>query len=104
MMPRTTGSVMNRASLAVLCTLLVLAAGPAWAQKRKAPMGPPGEDPYYKLLRYELPKDEVLEPGAIESLPGGRVAVGTRRGEIWILDNALADDPARAKFTRFAHG
>ena len=40
-----------------------------------------------------LPKGEVLEAGAIEIMPDGKVAVGTRRGEIWMIDNAYADDP-----------
>jgi glucose/arabinose dehydrogenase len=32
------------------------------------------------------------------------LAVGTRRGEIWIVENALAADPKQAKFRRFARG
>ena len=88
-----------------LCSVVFLLAGaalPAGAQTKDAKL--PTEDDYYKLLRYELPKGEVLEAGAIEALPGGKVAVGTRRGEIWIIENGLTDDPKDAKFTRFAHG
>src|SRR5262249_24561799 len=40
----------------------------------------------------------------IEALPDGRIAFGTRRGEIWIVDHAVADDPKQAKFSRFASG
>jgi glucose/arabinose dehydrogenase len=72
--------------------------------KKKAPPKPTAEDDYYKLLRYELPPGQVIEAGAIEIMPDGKVAVGTRRGEIWMIDNAYADDPAEAKFSRFAHG
>ncbi len=73
--------------LALALTVLCLSL-PAQAQKKK-----PAdiEDDYYKLLRFELPKGEVLEAGAIEIMPDGRVAVGTRRGEIWMIDNAYAD-------------
>src|SRR5205823_4279637 len=46
----------------------------------------------------------VLESGAIEMMPDGKVAVGTRRGEIWMIDHALVSDPKAAKFTRWAHG
>src|SRR5262249_26047098 len=42
--------------------------------------------------------------GALEVLPDGKVAVGTRRGEIWLIENAYADDPEKVKFRRFAHG
>jgi glucose/arabinose dehydrogenase len=46
----------------------------------------------------------VLEAGALEVLPDGRLAVGTRRGEIWMADNVTAADPKDARFHRFAHG
>src|SRR5262245_19524318 len=82
--------------------LLAGAALPAGAQTKDAKL--PSEDDYYKLLRYDLPKGEVLEAGAVEALPGGKIAVGTRRGEIWVIENGLTDDPTRAKFTRFAAG
>src|SRR5438067_144109 len=62
------------------------------------------EAEYYKILTFTPPKGEVLEAGAIEVFPDGKVAVGTRRGEIWLIDNAYDADPTKAKFTRFAHG
>jgi glucose/arabinose dehydrogenase len=64
----------------------------------------PIEDDYYKLHRYILPEGEVLEAGGIDVLPGGKIAVGTRRGEVWIIENGLTDNPKDAKFTRFANG
>jgi glucose/arabinose dehydrogenase len=88
--------------LALVLTITAL-AGVARAQDKKPPK-PESEDDYYKLLRFDVPKGEVLEAGAIEILPSGKVAVGTRRGEIWLIDNAYADDPKDAKFSRFAHG
>ena len=42
-------------------------------------------------------RDVVLEAGALEWLPDGKLAVATRRGEIWLVENALADDPARRR-------
>ncbi len=68
------------------------------------PAGLPRESDYYKLLRFDLPKGEVIEPGALEILPNGKLAVGTRRGEVWLVDHALAADPHQAKFTRYARG
>ena len=62
------------------------------------------EDEYYKLLRFNVPEGVVLEVGAIEPLPNGRVAVSSRRGEIYIVDNAYSGSVDDAKFTRFAHG
>ncbi len=93
---------------ALLLALLMLATS-AQAQgkgkgKKKQPAANTGEEEYYKLLRFDLPPGEVLEAGAIEIMPDGKVAVGTRRGEIWMIDNAYSEDPKQAKFTRFAHG
>lgn len=79
-------------------------ATPLFAQAKKKPDAPAGEDDYYKLVKYELPGGEVLEAGAIEILPNNKVAVGTRRGEVWIIENAYAKNPEESKFTRFAHG
>src|SRR5205085_2374377 len=87
--------------------LLILVGLPTSAdaqKKKKGPASAPDEEEYYKLLRYEVPYGEVLEAGAIEQLPDNKIAVGTRRGEIWIIENGLTDDPKAAKFTRFASG
>src|SRR4051812_6865871 len=84
------------------CSLVVLlVAATACAQGKTKP---DAEDDYYKILTFETPPGEVLEAGAIEILPDGKVAVGPRRGEIWLIENAFAKDPKEAKFTRFAHG
>jgi glucose/arabinose dehydrogenase len=79
-------------------TLLVASAAAA------APPKPATEDDYYKILTFTPPPSEVLEAGAIEVMPDGKVAVGTRRGEVWMIDNAYTDNPQEARFTRFAHG
>jgi hypothetical protein len=83
--------------LAVLFFIVVLPASP---QGKKVET----EDDYYKILRFEPPANEVLEAGAIEIMPDGRIALGTRRGEIWMIDNAYTDNPKDAKFSRYAHG
>lgn len=93
----------------VLMAALMLGLLPfssAQAQKKKAgePKPTGSEEEYYKLLTFTLPDGEVLEGGALEMLPGNKVAFGTRRGEIWIVENAFTDNPKDAKFTRFAHG
>ncbi len=62
------------------------------------------ESDFYQILPYITPAGQVLEAGAFELLPDGRVAVSTRRGEIWMIENAYDPEPKNAKFTRFAHG
>ena len=73
-------------------------------KKSAAAKATQSEDDYYQILRFEPPAGCVLESGAIEMMPDGKVAVGTRRGEIWMIDHALVSDPKAAKFTRWAHG
>lgn len=80
--------------------LLALTAGVLSAADK-----PPVEGDYYKILRFEPPKGVVLEVGGLEMMPDGKLAVSTRRGEIWMVENPLAEDPAKdSKFTRYAHG
>ena len=93
---------MNRFLLA--SAMLIWAASCGYAQPKGQPKKGTPEDEFYPILRFEPPKGQVLEGGAIEMMPDGKVAVGTRRGEIWIIDYALESDPKNARFTRFAHG
>ncbi|MDA0841564.1 MAG: hypothetical protein O2857_27700 [Planctomycetota bacterium] len=59
---------------------------------------------YYTLEEIPLPQGEMIEAGGIEWMPDGRLAVSTRRGEIWMIHNGLGDDPTKVEFKRFAHG
>jgi hypothetical protein len=46
----------------------------------------------------------VLEGGAIEELPDKRIAVATRRGDIYIVENAFSDPVKDVEFKLFASG
>ncbi|MEY5027618.1 MAG: hypothetical protein RLZZ244_3146 [Verrucomicrobiota bacterium] len=48
----------------------------------------PNEAEFYKITTFPTPPGTALEVGSVELLPDGRVAVGTRRGEVWIASNA----------------
>ena len=87
-----------------LAALGVAVLLPALGEGRQGAKKAASEADYYHILTFTPPSGEVLEAGAIEVLPDGTVAVGTRRGEIWLIHNAYDDDPKKAKFTRFAHG
>src|SRR5262249_5139843 len=91
-------------SLTLVALFVVSPAVLAQRKKGQTNAASKAEDEYYKLLRLEPPEGEVLEGGGLEFMPDGRLAVSTRRGEIWMVENALADDPKYAKFSRFAHG
>ena len=59
------------------------------------------EADYYELYTLSIPEDVKLEIGGMTVLNDGRVAVSTRRGEIWMIDNAYSGQP---HYTRFASG
>jgi hypothetical protein len=61
------------------------------------------EREYYPIVNIPLPKETVIEVGAFAVLPDGKVAVGTRRGEIFVIDGLDAAKPAPT-FHRFATG
>ena len=44
----------------------------------------------------------MLEGAGIDVLPDRRLVISTRRGELWLVDDAFAEDFNRARFTLFA--
>lgn len=57
----------------------------------------PTEDDIYRMLTFALPDDVQLEVGGMDWLDAdkSRLAVCTRRSELWVLDNVYADPPVR---------
>ncbi|MCB9951486.1 MAG: hypothetical protein H6824_10935 [Planctomycetaceae bacterium] len=80
----------------VLCLLLVVST--CLADDK------PTEQDYYPLVRLEVPEGVVLEASSFQLLPDGRVAVASRRGEIWIINDPFAKEVKASQFKRFAHG
>ncbi len=64
---------------------------------------PAREEKYYPLTTLKMPEGAVIEPGGIDLLPGRRLAVGTRRGEVWIVEGAYDPDPD-PQWSLFASG
>ena len=65
----------------------------------------PTESSYYPMFTFKLPETgTAIEPGAIERMPDGRIAVSTRMGEIWMIEKAYGRPPTEAKFKLFASG
>ena len=61
------------------------------------------EEEYYRIVDVPLPDDMPLEAGSFEVMPDGRLAVGTRRGDILLVTGAFDKNP-RPTFKRFASG
>lgn len=62
------------------------------------------EQAYYTVDHLLPPEGVVLEVGGMDFLSDGRLVVSTRRGQVWLVENALARDPADARFSLFAEG
>jgi hypothetical protein len=61
------------------------------------------EREYYPIVNIPLPPDVVIEAGAFAVLPDNRMAVGTRHGQIYLIDGVDAPKPAPT-FHLFATG
>ena len=64
----------------------------------------PTEDDYYPIRGFAIPEGEVIEPGGFQLMPDGKMAVCSRRGEIWMIEDPLAADVSKAKFSLYAQG
>ena len=82
-------------SLAVVCAIAATAAGPiedlgaTWGTAKR-------ERQYYPIVSLPIPEGLVLEAGAFVVLPDNRVAVGTRRGDIYLVDGVDDERPEPA--------
>lgn len=64
----------------------------------------PKESDYYKITTFDTPPATALEVCSIELLPESKLALGTRRGEIWTVSGADSSDPGQVKYQLFASG
>jgi glucose/arabinose dehydrogenase len=62
------------------------------------------QEDYYIREVIPTPPDEVMELGSLALLPDKKVAVGSRRGDIWICTGAYDRDLSEVKWQKFATG
>ena len=61
------------------------------------------EREYYQLVNLPIPKELVLEAGAFVTLPDNRIAIGTRRGDVFLSSGIDRRKPS-PRFQLFASG
>lgn len=88
-----------------LALLLAATIGSLLPVPRVAAADPPKEEDFYKILTFKIPDEVVLEGGGLEMMSDGKLAISSRRGDIYMVEHPFAENPAEeAKFTLFAGG
>lgn len=62
------------------------------------------EEEYYPMLTLPMPPGVQLEPGALRLMPDGKLAVSTRIGDIWMVENPFSTTMKDVKWSRYASG
>ena len=70
--------------------------GAMWGSARE-------EAKYYPIVNIPIPPEVPMRPGSFEILPDGRLAVGTRRGDIYFIKGAF-ESPPTPEYQLFASG
>jgi cytochrome c551/c552 len=63
----------------------------------------PKEEDFYKILTPPIPEGIIMEVGGLTTLPTGSIAISTRRGDVWIVDNPTSRMPHFRKFASGLH-
>ena len=64
----------------------------------------PTEDDYYKIVTLPVPEGLILEVGGLATLPDGNIALSTRRGDLFVVENPYMENGTYPNFRRFATG
>lgn len=65
---------------------------------------PGGEAGAYRIETIPLPDDELIEGGGLAFRPDGKLYLATRRGDIWLVENPLAENPDDVRLKLYARG
>lgn len=90
---------MKGIKILIFNTLLLLSCASALAQDISD-----RENEYYRRITLPVPEGILLEVGGLTTLEDGRIALCTRRGEVWIVENPDLYDGAHPTLTLFANG
>jgi cytochrome c551/c552 len=90
-------NVLKKIITSVIFILLIVTA---FSQTKRAPQ----EDDYYKIITLPTPEGMLLEVGGVATLPDGRIAICTRRGDVWIVENPTMQNGTTPEYKLFASG
>jgi cytochrome c551/c552 len=87
---------------AFLCTLVIIALL-SDIKNTSAQAESPKEDDFFKIMKVPAPEGTILEVGGLCTLPNGTLAVTTRRGDIFMVENPTGQHPFFRKFASGLH-
>ncbi|MDB4331861.1 hypothetical protein OAA27_02200 [bacterium] len=61
------------------------------------------ESKYYRIVEVPMPEGLAIEASSMEVMPDGKLAIGTRRGDLLLVDGAFDEHPL-ASYHRYASG
>lgn len=96
----TLKQMINRATL---FTALIIAALLNYTPNTYAQAESAKEDDYFKIMKVPAPEGTILEVGGLCTLPNGTLAVTTRRGDIFMVENPTSQHPFFRKFASGLH-
>lgn len=71
---------------------------------QQSPKLPATENDFYQMATLPIPEGIVLEIGGMVVLPNGTLAVSTRRGEVWMIENPTGAGNRPPYYKKFASG
>ncbi|MES2829441.1 MAG: c-type cytochrome [Bacteroidota bacterium] len=82
----------------LIAGILTSVSGPVLGQAES-----PKEDDFFKIMKMPAPEGTILEVGGLCVLPNGVLAVTTRRGDIFMVENPSSQRPYFRKFAEGLH-
>jgi glucose/arabinose dehydrogenase len=84
-----------------VAALVVWAGAAVGSASAEPPAKKLDENHFYRIAEVRIPEGIFLEASGLDLLPDGRLAVASRRGEVWLVTDPAGEKP---QWKRFAHG
>lgn len=91
-------------AMAVSAAAVSTVAVSTTASAQQASRLPSTENDYYQMVTLPVPEGIVLEIGGMVVLPNGTLAVSTRRGDVWMIENPTGEGNRAPYYKKFASG
>ena len=89
---------------ASLCCISMVLQAQEEPEVPEAPEPKSKEQDYYTIQTIPLPEGMLAEVGGMTTLPDGRVAFCTRRGDVWLMENPTMIGNTNPRFSLYATG